>query len=171
VEVGDVAGAMRAIECEAARMAQLIDDLLLLARLDEERPLRVEPCSLDEVVQAAVEAARVVDAAHPVTCVLERPLIIAGDAAALRRVADNLLGNARRHTPPRTGISVGLARVGDQAVLTVADTGPGIPVPVAIGSSRGSSVPAAAARATAEAPASGWRSCTRSSRRTTGKSR
>jgi two-component system OmpR family sensor kinase len=123
----DLAGAMRAIEDEAARMAQLVDDLLLLARLDEERPLRFEPVSLDELAKTAVEAARVVDRDRLLECELEESVFVSGDAAALRRVIDNLLANARRHTPAGTAVSVGLMRVGDEAVLTVADTGPGIP--------------------------------------------
>jgi two-component system OmpR family sensor kinase len=123
----DLAGAMRAIEDEAARMAQLVDDLLLLARLDEERPSLVEPVALDEVVRAAVEAAKVIEPDRPLDCHIEQPVIVVGDAAALRRAIDNLLGNARRHTPAGAAVSVGLRRVAGDVVLTVADTGPGIP--------------------------------------------
>jgi two-component system OmpR family sensor kinase len=124
----DLTRALRAIEAEATRMAQLVDDLLMLARLDEERPLRFEPVAFDEVVQAAAQAAAVVEPGHPVTCALERSIVVAGDAAALRRVVDNLLANARRHTPAGTEVYIGLVEVGGDAVLTVADTGPGIPV-------------------------------------------
>jgi two-component system OmpR family sensor kinase len=123
----DLSEAMRAIEDEAARMAHLVEDLLLLARLDDERPLESGPVALDEVVQSAIEAAKVIDRERSLACELERPIIVDGDAARLRQVIDNLLANARRHTPPGTAVSVALARVGDEAVLTVADTGPGIP--------------------------------------------
>jgi two-component system OmpR family sensor kinase len=123
----DLSEAMRAIEDEAARMAQLVEDLLLLARLDDERPLESGLVVLDEVVQSAIEAAKVIDRERPLACELERPVIVDGDAARLRQVIDNLLANARRHTAPGTAVSVALARVGDEAVLTVADTGPGIP--------------------------------------------
>jgi two-component system OmpR family sensor kinase len=123
----DLAGAMRAIEHEAARMAQLVDDLLLLARLDDERPLAERPVTLDDVVGAAVQAATVVAPTRPLQCELERPIEVLGDAERLRQVVDNLLANARRHTPAGTPVSVALSRDGEEAVLTVADAGPGIP--------------------------------------------
>jgi two-component system OmpR family sensor kinase len=123
----DLDDALRPIEDEATRMAQLVDDLLLLARLDQERPSRPEPVALDKVVGAAIDAADVVEPDHPIHRELERPIVIAGDAAGLRRMIDNLLANARTHTPPGTAVSVSLARVGEDAVLTVADRGPGIP--------------------------------------------
>jgi two-component system OmpR family sensor kinase len=122
----DLAHAMRAIEDEAARMAHLVEDLLLLARLDDERPLRLGPVALDEVVASAIEAAKVIDRERPLACHLERPTIVDGDAVRLRQLIDNLLTNARRHTPVGTAVSVALARVGGEAVLTVADAGPGI---------------------------------------------
>ena len=123
----DLSEAMHAIEDEAARMTQLVEDLLLLARLDDERPLELVPVALDELVESAIEASKVIDRGRPLTRELERGVIVDGDAARLRQVIDNLLANARRHTPPGTAISVALAGVGDEAVLTVADTGPGIP--------------------------------------------
>jgi two-component system OmpR family sensor kinase len=123
----DLAEAMRAIEDEAARMTQLVDDLLLLARLDDEPPLAEGPVSLDRIVEAAVQAARVVDPERPLQRELQRPIHVLGDAARLRQVIDNLLTNAHRHTPPGATVSVSLEQVADEAVLTVADTGPGIP--------------------------------------------
>ena len=123
----DLSKAMRAIEDEAARMTQLVEDLLLLARLDDERPLQPGPVALEEVVESAIEAANVIDRGHPISLDVERPVIVEGDAARLRQVIDNLLANARRHTPPGTAVSVALAAVGDEAVLTVADAGPGVP--------------------------------------------
>jgi two-component system OmpR family sensor kinase len=123
----DLAGAMRAIEDEAARMTQLVDDLLLLARLDEERPLAAAPVSLDRIIEAAVQAARAVDQERPLECELQRPIEVLGDAAHLRQVIDNLLANAYRHTPPGAAVSVALKQVADEALLTVADSGPGIP--------------------------------------------
>ena len=123
----DLSEAMRAIEDEATRMTQLVEDLLLLARLDQERPLEPRPVALDEVVVSAIEAAKVIDRERPVAFEVEGSVIVDGDAARLRQVIDNLLLNARRHTPPGTAVSVALARVGDEAVMTVTDTGPGIP--------------------------------------------
>lgn len=123
----DLEHALRAIEAEASRMSRLVDELLMLARLDEERPLKLEPVAVDEVVRAAVDAANVVRDGRPISCEIARPIVVAGDAAALRRVIDNLLVNARRHTPPGTDVWVRLHQTADQAVLTVADAGPGIP--------------------------------------------
>src|SRR5437867_10820943 len=90
---------MRAIEDEAARMGQLVEDLLLLARLDEERPLATRPIALDRVVELAVSAAKVVDPERPLDCQLEQPIVVAGDETRLRQVVNNLLANTRRHTP------------------------------------------------------------------------
>jgi hypothetical protein len=77
---------MRAIEDEAARMGQLVEDLLLLARLDEERPLATRPIALDRVVELAVSAAKVVDPDRPLDCQLEQPIVVAGDETRLRLV-------------------------------------------------------------------------------------
>jgi two-component system OmpR family sensor kinase len=88
---------MRAIEDEAARMEQLVEDLLLLARIGEERPLATRPIALDRVVELAVSAAKVVDPARPLDCQLEQPIVVAGDETRLRQVVNNLLANTRRH--------------------------------------------------------------------------
>jgi two-component system OmpR family sensor kinase len=123
----DLATVMRAIEDEAARMSRLVEDLLLLARLDDPRPLERLPVALDDLVEQAIDAAR---AAEPDRLIqfefAERPLVVEGDAGRLRQVIDNLLANVRRHTPARTPAYISLRAVGDQIVLTVEDTGPGI---------------------------------------------
>ena len=106
-------------------MSLLVDDLLLLARLDEGRPLERDPVDLAAVVQEAVDAARVVDPAGPIELSLE-PTTLTGDAARLRQVLDNLLANARAHTPPGTPVSVELCDDDGRATLTVADHGPGL---------------------------------------------
>ena len=90
---------MRAIEDEAARMGQLVEDLLLLVRLDEERPLATRPIALDRVVELAVSAAKVVDPERPLDCQLEQPIVVGGDETRVRQVVNNLLANTRRHTP------------------------------------------------------------------------
>jgi two-component system, OmpR family, sensor kinase len=124
----DLAKAMGAIEQEAERMATLVEDLLLLARLDETRPLEQQPVALDQLVEAAVESARAVEPDRPLLLDLpERPLVVTGDATRLRQVIDNLLTNIRRHTPAGTAASVALRTLDGQAVLTVEDSGPGIP--------------------------------------------
>src|SRR4029077_15654875 len=96
----DLAKAMRAIEDEAARMSLLVEDLLLLARLDDARPLERHRVLLDDVAERAIEAAR---AAEPGRLIqfefAERPIVIEGDESRLRQVIDNLLANVREHTP------------------------------------------------------------------------
>jgi two-component system OmpR family sensor kinase len=123
----DLEKSMRAIEDEASRMSRLVEDLLLLARLDDARPLERHPIALDDLTEGAIEAAR---AAEPGRLIqfefAERPLMIEGDAGRLRQVLDNLLANVRQHTPADAPAYVSLRAAGDQAVLTVEDTGPGI---------------------------------------------
>jgi two-component system OmpR family sensor kinase len=123
----DLAKVMRAIEDEAARMSRLVEDLLLLARLDDARPLARHPVALDDLAERAIEAAR---AAEPGRLIqfefAERPLMIEGDEGRLRQVVDNLLANVRQHTSGDAPAYVSLRAAGDQVVLTVEDTGPGI---------------------------------------------
>jgi two-component system OmpR family sensor kinase len=121
----DLERSMSGIVREAERMSLLVDDLLLLARLDEGRPLEREPVDLAAVVREAVDAARVVDPEWPIELSVE-PATVTGDAARLRQVLDNLLANARTHTPAGTPVSVELRRVDTRAELTVADRGPGL---------------------------------------------
>jgi two-component system OmpR family sensor kinase len=124
----DLASVMRAIEDESARMTRLVDDLLLLARLDDHQPLAPEPLALDDIVEAAVDAARVIDHTRPLDLDLgTRPIAVAGDGVRLRQLIDNLLSNAREHTPPGTAVSVQLGTAAHEAVLRVVDAGPGIP--------------------------------------------
>jgi two-component system OmpR family sensor kinase len=123
----DLAKAMRAIEDEATRMSRLVEDLLVLARLDDARPLERNPVVLDDLVERAVEAAR---AAEPGRLIqfefAERPLVIEGDDVRLRQVIDNLLANVRQHTPADASAYVSLRPARDELILTVEDTGPGI---------------------------------------------
>ena len=114
------------IEGEAARMSLLVDDLLLLARLDQGRPLERQPVDLSRVVADAADAVAVNDPQRPVTLTAPHPVVVQGDAARLRQIADNLLRNAVVHTPPGTPVHVEVTRTGDMAVLTVADEGPGL---------------------------------------------
>jgi two-component system OmpR family sensor kinase len=121
----DLERSMSGITRETERMSLLVDDLLLLARLDEGRPLEQEPVDLAAVVGQAVDAARVVEPDRPIELSSE-PATVAGDAARLRQVLDNLLANARAHTPEGTPVAVGLHRADGKAELTVADRGPGL---------------------------------------------
>jgi two-component system OmpR family sensor kinase len=121
----DLERSMSGITREAERMSLLVDDLLLLARLDEGRPLEQKPVDLSAVVGQAVDAARAVEPGRPIELSNE-PVTVTGDEARLRQVLDNLLANARAHTAPGTPVSVELSRVDGKAVLTVSDRGPGL---------------------------------------------
>jgi two-component system OmpR family sensor kinase len=125
----DTAALLGRIENEAARMGLLVEDLLLLARLDQQRPLDDEPVELAVVVSDSVEAARAVEPERPIT--VELPdgtarLVVRGDDARLRQVVGNLLSNALTHTPPGTPVSVRLYAENGLAVVEVADKGPGL---------------------------------------------
>jgi two-component system OmpR family sensor kinase len=121
----DLRRSMSGITRESERMTLLVDDLLLLARLDEGRPLERKPVDLAQIVGEAVDAARVVEPGRPIELAVE-PLTVTGDEARLRQVLDNLFANARSHTPTGTAVSVDLQRVDGRARLSVADHGPGL---------------------------------------------
>ncbi len=121
----DLARSMSGITRESERMSVLVEDLLLLARLDEGRPLEREAVDLDRVVGDAVETARAVDPDRPLTLASE-PVQVLGDAERLRQIIDNLLSNARAHTPPETPVSVSVGRDGADAYVEVSDSGPGL---------------------------------------------
>ncbi|MFC0080725.1 sensor histidine kinase, partial [Aciditerrimonas ferrireducens] len=124
----DLAVAMGHIRSEAERMALLVEDLLLLARLDQKRPLERQPVELVELAQETVAAAR---AAHPDREVrlvhLRAAVQVEGDRLRLRQVLDNLVANALVHTPPESPVEVTVGEEAGWAVLMVADRGPGIP--------------------------------------------
>jgi two-component system OmpR family sensor kinase len=118
---------MRAIEEEAARMSRLVEDLLLLARLDDARPLERKPVALDDLAERAIEAARAAEPARLIQFEFaDRPLVVEGDQARLRQVIDNLLANVRQHAPADARVYVSLHPSGDDVVLMVEDSGPGI---------------------------------------------
>ena len=122
----DLATAMRRIEEESARMGVLVDDLLLLARLDQGRPLEREPVDLAKVAADAVQDAKAVEPERAITFEGADPTVVLGDEPRLRQVAANLLANARQHTPPSAAVHVGIRRENGSAVLEVADEGPGL---------------------------------------------
>jgi putative drug exporter of the RND superfamily len=125
---GDLAKAMRRIESEAARMGTLVDELLLLTRLDQGRPLECAPVDLAVLAADAVADARAVEPGRPVTLERDGPVVVRGDADRLRQVLANLVANVRQHTPPATPMRVRacLADQGRTAVLEVGDGGPGL---------------------------------------------
>jgi two-component system, OmpR family, sensor kinase len=122
----ELATAMARIGTESRRMGALVDDLLLLARLDQGRPVRDDPVDLSRIVDDAVADARALDPARTITASIEPEVTVAGDEDRLRQVIGNLLANVRVHTPAGTPVEV-LARMhGDVAELRVVDHGPGI---------------------------------------------
>jgi two-component system OmpR family sensor kinase len=121
----DLERSMSGITRESERMSLLVDDLLLLARLDEGRPLERKPVDLATLAGEAVDAARVVEPGRPIELAVE-PATVTGDEDRLRQALDNLLANARTHTPAGTPVSVELRRVDGRADLSVADHGPGL---------------------------------------------
>jgi two-component system OmpR family sensor kinase len=121
----DLARAMTGIGRESERMSLLVQDLLLLARLDEGRPLEREPVHLDDVVGEAVDTARTVEPDRPIAFDAETAVVL-GDRDRLRQVVDNLLSNVRAHTPPTTPVHVTVGRENGDAVIQVEDAGPGL---------------------------------------------
>jgi two-component system OmpR family sensor kinase len=143
----DVSHALRRIESESARMGVLVDDLLLLARLDAGRPLEREPVDLSRLVIETTSDARVARRDHNWRLDLpDEPVLVEGDEHRLHQVMANLLSNAGKHTPPGSTVSVALALgttapaasdgaaavqrgvvpTGPRVELTITDDGPGI---------------------------------------------
>ena len=122
----DLAKSMRRIEEESTRMSTLVDELLLLARLDQGRPLDVGPVDLNAVAADAVADARAVQPDRPISVEHDGPLVVRGHEARLRQVAANLLSNALEHTPAGAPILVRVATQHGSATLEVADRGPGL---------------------------------------------
>jgi len=126
----DVAGAMRRIEDEAIRMGGLVEDLLLLTRLDQRRPLEKGPVDLTVLAADAVQDARALDPTRHVRLLglsgdLE-PTTIVGDEASLRQVVTNLVGNAVNHTPSGTDIEIAVGSAAGLTKLEVRDHGEGV---------------------------------------------
>ncbi len=124
----DVAHALERIDSESARMSTLVNDLLLLSRLDAEMPLDLRPTDLSEIAVNAVSDASAVDRTRNWRLVLpEEPVCGMADAARLHQVIANLLANVRGHTPPGTTATVSVRTTAEQSVIEVTDDGPGIP--------------------------------------------
>ncbi|MDJ0323416.1 HAMP domain-containing sensor histidine kinase [Cryobacterium sp. PH31-AA6] len=116
------------IESESIRMTGLVEDLLLLARLDEGRELELGPVDLTSLLVDVVSDAHAAGRDRVLGLELpDEPVQVVADAARLHQVFANLLANARIHTPPEASVEVELSLAGDRAVVTVTDDGPGIP--------------------------------------------
>lgn len=114
------------ISAEATRMSALVEDLLLLARLDAGQSMRHESVDLTQLLIDAVGDAHAADPGHRWLLEVEEPVEVPGDEDRLRQVLVNLLGNARRHTPPGTTVTAALERDGRHAMIRIIDDGPGI---------------------------------------------
>lgn len=119
--------AMSRIESESDRMTALVEDLLLLARLDSGRPLSREPVDVTLLAMETISDARAAGPSHHWTLDLpEEPAEMIGDEARIRQVLINLLANARRHTPPSTIVTTKVKADENFVVVSVTDNGPGI---------------------------------------------
>ena len=124
---GDAELARSRIEAEAVRMGVLVDDLLLLARLDQGRPLERVRVDLRSLARDACADARAAAPDRRITLRAASPVMVEGDEARLRQVVGNLVRNAVVHTPPRTPIELSVEQVDGHAELAVVDHGPGLP--------------------------------------------
>ena len=123
----DAAYALTRVESEAERMSRLVEDLLLLARLDAGPALDIQSTDLNALLIDAISDAQAAGPDHRWSLALPDGVVtVPADPYRLHQVVANLLANARTHTPPGTLVQASLAAVGDRAVITVADDGPGI---------------------------------------------
>ncbi|MFF1357867.1 sensor histidine kinase [Streptomyces sp. NPDC058297] len=124
----EVRHSLERIGSESQRMTRLVDDLLLLARLDAGRPLEHEPVDLTLLILNATDDARAAGPDHRWLLDLpEEPVTVTGDAHRLQQAIGNVLANARTHTPPGTEVAIALAKGPADVCLSVSDNGPGIP--------------------------------------------
>ena len=114
------------IEKESMRMGYLVEDLLMLARMDQSRELVISDVNLSELVQEAVTSAQAAGPDHVITTNISAGVVTKGDADKIYQVVTNLLANARAHTPAGTTITVSAFSDGADSFITVADNGPGL---------------------------------------------
>lgn len=121
----DTARALQRIDEQSRRMSSLVEDLLMLARLDQHPELELERVDVAAIAREAVDDNRVIDTRRRYE-IEATPAIVDGDPLRLRQVVSNLLANARMHTPEGTTVWVRVSKNGDRAILEVSDNGPGL---------------------------------------------
>ena len=114
------------IEKESIRMGSLVEDLLLLARMDEARPVSMEPVDLTHVLEECIASASAAGPDHPITADIEPDIFVLGDNKRIHQAIANLLANARTHTPLGTKITVRAKSGKDDTRVSVSDEGPGL---------------------------------------------
>lgn len=122
----DLQRTMNGIRKETARMGNLVQDLLALARLDDGLPLTLQPIELVSIVVDAIHASNMIDPTWPIRLTAPRPVDLIADDTSLRQVLDNLLANVRAHTPTGTQTHITLTADDIHATITVTDNGPGM---------------------------------------------
>jgi two-component system OmpR family sensor kinase len=124
----DIVKSLARIESESVRMTALVEELLLLARLDEGTDITLETVRIVPLIADAVEDAKASSPEHTWLLQAEEPdLLVMADPARLLQAVTNLLANARLHTPPHTTVTTSVFRTGNRVIVTVCDDGPGIP--------------------------------------------
>lgn len=127
----DAAYALGRIEAESDRMSALVEDLLLLARLDSQPTLDLQPVDVTEMVLNAVSDARAADSDRRWSLnIPDHEVLASADPNRLHQVVANLLANARSHTPAGTSVETELSTDGGFAVISVTDNGPGVPTEI-----------------------------------------
>ena len=114
------------IERESMRMSTLVEDLLMLARMDQGPKMEIKPVNISELVSDAVESARAAAPGHPIELTSSNDIYALGDANRIHQVVANLLANARVHTPVGTNINVSVNQSDAEVQVVVSDNGPGL---------------------------------------------
>ena len=115
------------IEKESIRMGSLVEDLLLLARLDQAPDVASDPVDVNHLVSEVIESARAAGPNHPISFAKpDEDVFVLGDSQRIHQAVANLLANARAHTPAKTPITVVIEQSESESIISVTDTGPGL---------------------------------------------